>query len=303
MLSDDRIRLHYMVFAKIGGKLFASSDSVKTLPLGPDYTFRMSKFNELRTGIFKRVRDDLAKYNDSAIVENFSQDGSPITDKSVSWLAAYRKEVKQSFGHLTTWFLTPLFQTGDLADFEYWGRAEFLSLDEIVWLSVGLEPKEGFIAAIKPYNARGNNQERDAIAHYMSRHRETIRRKFDPHDMKRRPDLILLREWIEAVKLDVHPEFLAILPDPSSQHGQEATTQTSTKDSEQLDSREKASMAKLIAAMAIDCYGYDPKAKRSNIPNEIEGIANRLGLELSSGTIRKYLKKGAELIPEDWEPE
>ena len=59
-------------------------------------------------------------------------------------------------------------------------------------------------------------------------------------------------------------------------------------------------VARIITAIAIEEYGYNPDALRSPIPKEIEGIMSRLGLEGSAETVLKYLKIGASDLPEDW---
>lgn len=61
-------------------------------------------------------------------------------------------------------------------------------------------------------------------------------------------------------------------------------------------------MAKLLVAIAIEQFGYDPGSKRSPIPTELEDVAARLGLELSHDTILKYLRLGAQHLPKNWKP-
>lgn len=61
-------------------------------------------------------------------------------------------------------------------------------------------------------------------------------------------------------------------------------------------------MSKIIAAMAIREYGYDPSSKRGPIPREIEGIAAELGIDITHDTIRTYLQMGARYLPKDWKP-
>jgi hypothetical protein len=58
---------------------------------------------------------------------------------------------------------------------------------------------------------------------------------------------------------------------------------------------EKKSLAKLIYAMAVDAYGYDPEDKKSPIPKEIVEIIATTDLSISEDTVRKWLKEGAKL--------
>jgi len=303
MEKSDRAKLHFKIVYRIGGGLFEDSSPIENLPLGPDFAVRIARQNMRRKELFDRVINELSKIDDMEIAKRFSVDGIPLLESSKTWANRLRREIDEKFVRLSVWLKIPLFRTRSLADFEHWARSEFLTVDEVVWLSVGLEPEENLMKLIKPYDDNGRTQKLEGVAEYMSRHKETIRRKFDPHDYGHKPDLATLYSWIKAVNLDVHSGFLNMLKSRFERGKQFGTVKLRDDDSEQIDGREKLSMSKLIAAMAIDCYGYDPRARRSDIPNEIQGIADRLGLDISSDTIRKYLKNGSELIPEDWKPE
>ena len=59
------------------------------------------------------------------------------------------------------------------------------------------------------------------------------------------------------------------------------------------------SLLKLVIAMAIDGYGYDPEQRKSPVTKEIVEATQKAGIPLDSDTVRKYLKAGAELLPRD----
>ncbi|MEY8120780.1 MULTISPECIES: hypothetical protein [unclassified Falsihalocynthiibacter] len=303
MEKSERDKLHERIIQKVGGEIVAKKGPVGCLEMGADHVRIMVSITQMRDDILHAISDDLLKMEPEALSHSFSTDGAPISETSKSWVRGYENKINQRFGRLPIWYHVPFFQTKDLADFEHWGRAEFLSVDEVAWLSVGFEPAKKLMDKIKPFDARGNAQKVDSMAEYMTRHKETIRRKFDPYNHNDKPDLLLLHDWIEDVKLNVHPEFMAMLAKRVTSNRPSIAVPEVSIIPEQLDGREMVSMSKLIAAMAIDGYGYDPKARRSQIPMEIQGVADRLGLALSDDTIRKYLKKGSELIPEDWKPE
>ena len=61
-------------------------------------------------------------------------------------------------------------------------------------------------------------------------------------------------------------------------------------------SRERHTLYKMLIAMALDGYGYDPTASKSPFPKELEGILDRLGLPVSDDTIRQKLKEASELL-------
>ncbi|MFC6586056.1 hypothetical protein [Sulfitobacter pacificus] len=287
----------------IGGFLFATPEPLEPLRLGEYYKLRVPKLNEKRGELFAKIRNDLIQYQDEELLDNFSSTGIPTAEWSKQWVSNYQAEVKAAFSSASKWHRIELFRTKELADFKHWGRSEFLSVNEVVWLSVGLEPKEEFVKAAMPSKRTKLDGKFDEVIEYMTRHREIIRRKFDPNSFGDHPDFKGLQEWIDEVQLEVHPGFANMLAARHKRKHTNKITGRTDRSLEPMDGRERASMVKLITAMAIDAYGYDPKSRRSAIPNEIQGIADRLGLEITSETIRKYLKVGAEALPEDWKPE
>ena len=66
-------------------------------------------------------------------------------------------------------------------------------------------------------------------------------------------------------------------------------------------------LLKVIICMAIDKYGYDPKASRNNATGlNKDGIVSTLaqyGVDISDDTIKSYLKDGAKLIDDKKLPE
>jgi hypothetical protein len=64
-----------------------------------------------------------------------------------------------------------------------------------------------------------------------------------------------------------------------------------------LLARERETALKLIIAMAIRGYVYDPKAKRSDKVSEIVADVDSVGLSLDDDTVRKWLREAAELLP------
>ena len=69
-------------------------------------------------------------------------------------------------------------------------------------------------------------------------------------------------------------------------------------DQDTPSARERNNMLKIIHAMAVKGYSYDPAAQKSKIPGEIESDMNLLGLDLSAASIRKYLKEAAQKFGE-----
>ena len=69
------------------------------------------------------------------------------------------------------------------------------------------------------------------------------------------------------------------------------TESLKTSNTGQLSSRERASLLKMISAMAIEGYRYDPTELKSEVPREIESDIAKVGESLGAETIRKFLKE------------
>lgn len=68
-----------------------------------------------------------------------------------------------------------------------------------------------------------------------------------------------------------------------------------------LETRERQTLLKMVIGMAIDGYGYDPKANKSPVPKEIADALILKGIAVSDDTVRKRLNEGKELLPPDFD--
>ena len=65
---------------------------------------------------------------------------------------------------------------------------------------------------------------------------------------------------------------------------------------EKINPLEKLSLLKMVLAMVIDFYGYDPNDKKSPIPKEIADVVmSKLDVSIDIDTVRKFLKEAAKL--------
>lgn len=63
-----------------------------------------------------------------------------------------------------------------------------------------------------------------------------------------------------------------------------------------LSTVERNTLLKLVIGMAIKGYGYDPQAKRSDIPKSIETDLVQLGIAITDDTVRKWLNEAANTV-------
>ena len=76
----------------------------------------------------------------------------------------------------------------------------------------------------------------------------------------------------------------------------------STQEKKQdLSTRERSTVKRLIIGMAIRGYKYDPKADRNLATKEIADDLELLGISLDVDTVRKWLKESTEELPSDWQ--
>lgn len=68
-------------------------------------------------------------------------------------------------------------------------------------------------------------------------------------------------------------------------------------DGEQLSTRERSSLLKLVIAMAIKKYNYRPSMSKNSAPANIATALRELGMALDEDTIRKYLNEAKALLP------
>lgn len=109
----------------------------------------------------------------------------------------------------------------------------------------------------------------------------------------------------------VHPPIikissLRILPEEIERftvnHSEELRKISTNPIKDDLLPSERKSLVKMVFAMAVDGYGYDPDAKKSPIPNEIEIAAAKADIGITHDTIKKWLQEGAALREKDFKP-
>jgi hypothetical protein len=234
------------------------------------------------------------------LTSSFNKEGKPVAADQQEWFRRQRYDFAAQFPSISQWLYAVIEHDRTFAKYDYWGKAPYLSIDETLWLSVGLEPLKEFAHSLEAQSSRTGKP--DPVVDHLKAQRELLRRNFG-HGHKVRAQSLLA--WINLVEHDVHPGFRRMLEIVVSRTPVEpaalakADALPSSVEAKRIDPRERLSMAKLLVALAIDGYGFDPNARRSPIPKELESIAARLGLEITDDTIRSYLRLGAEQLPKD----
>ncbi|WP_431301059.1 hypothetical protein [Tabrizicola sp. BL-A-41-H6] len=317
---EIRKTLHFHILFQIAPFLnvFPSSDPPK---LGEDFAISARKlFDAISANRSKSVKH-LSGIPLDELLDGFTERGLPKTPEQKTWCSQQREDFITRIRSLSVWQLALLDPDRTFAKYDYWAKAAYFSLDEILWLSVGLEPLPEFIRAVDRPSQSAT--QRDPVVTHIMAQRELFRRSLDPNDYGRRQTAQSVLNWANRVQHELHPGFRRMLeamvqrevaPDvglaltsasldvtPVGAVEQQVA-QANGKPDQRLDPRERLGMAKLLVAVAIEQFGYDPDSKRSPIPIELQDIAARLGLEISRDTILKYLRLGAQHLPNGWRP-
>lgn len=226
--------------------------------------------------------------NHSAAGRNAYYRSKEFTKRKPSWLAG-------GFGH-----------PDYVADFRYWGQMTSYSIDEVVALIVGVEPTHISTKRLDAWQASWQLDTSYPSIQYLIKQRKLIRNIFsENYAFGLSVDKEELKQRIDQIELDVDDRFYAELEKfyPNKSGRKRKLTKQVEDSSENFDIRERASMLKMIIAMAVDGYAYKIDLERSSIPKEIADALDQMGISLDLDTIRKYLKEGRDILPKDYKQE
>lgn len=187
-----------------------------------------------------------------------------------------------------------------LANYTHWGMADVFSSRELLWLSVGLDPSKAMDKDLNEFrHGRRStlvNEEGDELVRRL----DLIERKFG-NGRSMRISGCGFAKWVNAIAWDLHPDFHAMLDviaarAPDLLKGNILTAKGKAKSTP--DSREITSISKIITAIAIEEFGYQPNDAKGPIPKEIEAICDKAGLSVSKETILKFLRHGSKYLPD-----
>ncbi len=280
--------------------------------LGPGFSDELRRLAAHRQEHVAEILNWLNALPDDELLSSFNTYGDAVGAEAKIWQLEIQSRIPKESAEGLQEIAAGLGMPGLMPEHAYWSMAAFFSLEEAAMLSCGLEPAPSF-EGLK-FNVLAPESSASSAELFAKKRYDLIRREFDPdgNDGRVAPAKLFdkLFDWIRSSGLEVHPGFMAMLKDraardllPNDTLNTTALPLPTDTKSTKFDAREVKSITMLLAAITIDSYGFDPQANKSPIPKEIEGIAARLGLELTPETIRKYLKMGASFLPIDWKQE
>lgn len=169
----------------------------------------------------------------------------------------------------------------------YEARVQWLLLEAdspINWTDLGVEKPEDMLESVEMHQrvTHPDGVDEDGVYKENLIHWLTVEtgsdfagQQFSPSELAR---------WLSVMKFKSEYKFLASKP---------------TEVDSPLGTKERASLLKIVLAMAIDGFGYDPSDKKSQVPGEIEAAVKSMGVSMDVGTVRKYLREAENHY---WQP-
>jgi len=224
------------------------------------------------------------------------------------------------------------------ADFEYWAKMPFWTLEEAIALSFGKNPKIVTQKRMSSQNYRELGYGKSCFVNEYRRRWELISRAeiykdlYDSEEPSsfilwaKKNDINIPQKLVEQVELrdenlvDWKQRYDDLL-DKNTEYVKSAETRLDEqkKEIEKLRallvlrdeqeknenkpvySKERDTFLKIIIAMAVEGYSYNPKAGKSPTPQEICDDLVKLGIPLDPDTVRAKLKESAGLLPQETE--
>ena len=222
-------------------------------------------------------------------------------------------------------------QRSALADYHYWTKADYWTLDEAIVLALGRDPNVVTAANLAPFRLTS-----PFVANFLRLQNLALRAKatgklFDPvlpvlfvawaidkgidipapmRDLimaqaapidweghsKKQSDLIeLLEKRVTRQQTEIDTLRASLAESEARASAIPAPAEATAKKQSPV---ERDNMLMVILAVAVDAYGHKPETDRSTTVSDIRNAVEKLGLALSDDTIRRYLNKGEALVPE-----
>lgn len=260
--------------------------------IGPCNPDAFDEFEGRLSALRQQARLELEALGDNELQE--LQELSSASKRLVEWFRGLaQSEINQLKLHEPVWLAAGFGHPAARANFKHWAQVADYSLHEALMLSVGVEPELLPEHLVEPPR-KGQGTQSNPQINFLRKRRTVLKGHF-PHSSWDGTSLSVspgwLKDLIDRIELEVHPEFLAQLSRRVARDRGEAIE----KPRQLLDS-ELSSLLKLVAGMAIEQYGYDPESSRNDAVPNIADDLDRLGIGLDLKTIRKWLKEASAMV-------
>ncbi|MDQ7069288.1 MAG: hypothetical protein Q9M48_00800 [Rhodobacterales bacterium] len=180
----------------------------------------------------------------------------------------------------------------DYDDYVFWARKSQWTATESAMLSVGLIPSESIH---EEFNELENSDTGScSLLREFTERVQLYLSAVQVGNIDKRGNALEIVDWFEKLELPM-PEGLANAV--RKFQGPPIATNDGSGTVE-LGSSEKGTLLKLVAAMSVENYGFDPSKNRNEATGHIRSDLEIVGLSLDSKTILRWLREASELVDE-----
>lgn len=262
--------------------------------LGERYLEVVAAVGEQLSSAIETQRVILQLRDDEELVVEYDKTGKVLDPAlNASW-----EEVRTDLGVIlkaSPVILAGLGRPDCWPDYAYWSRMEHFTKHEVVWLSLGLEPRFTWDKKLSRVDQRPNyiSTFLEPAQDHLLQIERFIRAEMLNSDILNAEKLL---NWIVTTDFPAQEEFKDVLKKVAMRRMAKSSGVVPDKP---IDKRELAAAQKIIAAMAIDGYGYDATSQRSPIPGQIQAACDERGIPVSRETILKHLRAGTKHLPDE----
>lgn len=305
-------RLARQLARRIGSNWFGNRAGQNMVLFGAEFDASLEQAQKGLMSLERQVTNELATLGLeqlSTLSEQSDLTGDPLAKD-------LRGRVADHVARLPFWVRGVIGLPNASADYASWGKAPGLTATEAFLLSLGLNPLETFLQVFG--GSVGGPAAEDPLTEALRMSHKVFARAVDPAGTN---DIIDAAQILRALTFggfEATVGFRAMLDkmvwrlharqQPVSarsdddveitiEDASDPTAQPAPfRDATVLDRREFNTMARLVATLAMEHYGHDPTARKSDAPAQISGKATLHGFQISEKTVLKYLRHGAEQI-------
>ena len=156
-----------------------------------------------------------------------------------------------------------------------WARLPYWSPEEGVVLAYDLDPKEALQSSVTGYEGPKLRASAEARPLWDHAHRAV-----EVGSLDARPAPIAFMKWARSVDVEFHSDWWDAVVREDALAKDEAEEAPPAATAPELTTKERDSLLKMVAAMAMAYYGWDRDALRNSATTEIASDLERVGVPL-----------------------
>lgn len=180
-------------------------------------------------------------------------------------------------------------------DLDFWARAATWTDEQAVMLSLNRHPQQEYLDSIKALSILEIQKSELAMSFFDRLALASLARKAG--QISKKGKSIEFVAWFKQMDFDVRADLIEQVS-----RFQSNTSNSAQNLGKQLTDQERETLLKLIAAMAVKGYTFDPNANRNAATSDIKSDLELMGFNLDSKTVLKWLRAATDLVDKGyWE--